>query len=238
MGEFVPFGADHLAAVGGVAAAVAALILGRKRLRGFNDRWIRRAVAAGLAGNELISWGVALREGSVVLPLQLCDLALFLTVAALLTLRPSVSRLAYFWGVGGSVQAMLTPDLAHGAGTYWWTQFFLSHGGIVLSVVYLALTNRVAPTHRSIWEAWGWTNAYAASVGVVNWALGTNYGYLARKPAHPSLLDVLGPWPWYLLAMEVLALASFYLCYAPFASRAWHHAGVRHHLRWFSSKGA
>ena len=221
-GEFAPFGSDHLAVLAALAAGAAVLIVARRRLMGRDDRWVRRPVAVTLAANELVSYGVALRQGSVGLPLQLCDLALALTVWALLSLRPRVSELAYFWGLGGSLQAILTPDLSQGFGTYWWTQFFLSHTGIVLSVVYLAVTGRVAPTQRSVWRAWGWANVYLAVAGTVNWALGTNYGYLARKPAHPSLLDAFGPWPFYVLAMEVVAVGFFYLYYAPFAgSKRW-----------------
>jgi hypothetical integral membrane protein (TIGR02206 family) len=84
---------------------------------------------------------------------------------------------------------------------------------VVLSVIYLAVTGRVAPTPRSIWRVWGWTNAYAAAVGLINWVAGANYGYLAHKPMQPSLLDYLGPWPYYILAMEAVALASLYLAW-------------------------
>ena len=36
-------------------------------------------------------------------------------------------------------------------------------------------------------------------------------------PPTTTLFDVLGPWPWYLLALELLALASFALWYVPWA---------------------
>ena len=170
-----------------------------------------------LLANELAGWGLAALQGVIRVPLQLCDLALFLTVWALLSLKPTVSELAYFWGLAGSLQAMLTPDLRYGFPDYWWVKFFITHCGVVLSVIYLAVTGRVRPTHQSIWKVWGLTNVYALAAGIANWAFGTNYGYLARKPVQPSLLDRCGPWPYYILAMEAVALLSFYLYYAPFA---------------------
>ncbi len=35
--------------------------------------------------------------------------------------------------------------------------------------------------------------------------------FLARKPSTPSLLDLLAPWPWYLLQLELVALALCFL---------------------------
>jgi uncharacterized membrane protein YwaF len=39
-------------------------------------------------------------------------------------------------------------------------------------------------------------------VGLVNWAIGSNYMFIARKPDTPSLIDVLGPWPLYIIWLE------------------------------------
>lgn len=219
---FVLWGADHLMVLGMLAAGVVLVLTIGRRLPARADRRLRHAIAIALGLNEALSWFLATAAGEVRIPLQLCDLALFFAVWSLWSPRAWRCELAYFWAMAGSVQAIATPDLAHGFPDYWWIKFFVGHVGVVLSVVYLAATGRVTATHRSIWRVWAWSNAYAAAAGLLNWGFGTNYGYLARKPVQPSLLDYFGPWPWYILAIEILALASFYAYYAPFAiARRW-----------------
>ena len=219
--RFAPLGPDHLIVLGLTAGAALALIANHQRLRARDDRGLRRGLGLLLLGNELFSWLVGLSQGRGRIPLQLCDLALVMTVWALWSLKPAVSELAYFWGLAGSLQAVLTPDLREPFPTYWWMKFFVGHCGMVLAAVYMAASGRVRPTHRSIWRVWGWTNLYAAIAGMSNWLCGTNFGYLARKPIQPSLLDYFGPWPSYILVLEGAALLSFYLYYAPFVVARW-----------------
>ena len=38
-------------------------------------------------------------------------------------------------------------------------------------------------------------------------------------PAFPSLLDMLGPWPWYILVLEAIGAVAFVLVYLPYALR-------------------
>ena len=78
-------------------------------------------------------------------------------------------------------------------------------------------------------RVWLVTFAYAAIILAVNLALGTNFLFIARKPITPSLLDWLGPWPWYLLSLQPAVVVVMLLCYAPFwvRDRRSKHAGGR-----------
>ena len=214
---FVPWGSDHQAVLALLAVGAAALLWIGRRISPSADRRLRRGLAVILVSNEAIAYAASLAHGVVRVPLQLCDLAFFVTVWALLSVRPVVAEVAYFWGLAGSLQAVLTPDVQEAFPHYWWMKFFVSHCGVVLSAIYLASSGRIRPTQRSVWKLFALTNGYAVIAGMSNWLFGTNYGSLARKPMQPSLLDAFGPWPYYILGMELMALLSFYLYYAPFA---------------------
>ena len=130
-------------------------------------------------------------------------------------------RARLFLGIVGEPQAIVTPDVRSGFPSYWWTKFFISHCSVLLGAFYLGLSGHVVPTFRSVRRVFLASNLYAAMAGALNWMFGTNYGYLAHKPAHPSLLDAFGPWPWYILGMEAVTLISLTLCCAPCALALW-----------------
>ena len=48
------------------------------------------------------------------------------------------------------------------------------------------------------------TVVWATVTFTFNRIAGTNYGFLNRKPSTASLLDVLGPWPWYIFTAATL----------------------------------
>jgi uncharacterized membrane protein YwaF len=49
--------------------------------------------------------------------------------------------------------------------------------------------------------------------------LKTNFGYLAHPPPNPSLIDHLGPWPYYIIGLETIALVLFLLLTLPFMQK-------------------
>lgn len=206
------WGVDHLTAIAVMVAGAAGLVLIAQKPQP-GDQRVRRVAAVLLLVNESAAWGFAFLTGHPRVPLQLCDLALLLTVVALWRPGPKVSQLAYYWVMAGSIQAILTPDLRRGFPDYWWIKFFITHIGSVWGVVYLVAAGHVRLSRASLWQAWLATNVYAVFAGLINWRWGTNYGYLAHKPSQPSLLDFFGPWPWYIMVLEVLALGSFTLYY-------------------------
>ncbi len=165
-------------------------------------------------------WYTAAGEWSleITLPLQLCDLSLFLTIAVLLTKKQLLSELLYYWGFGGATQALLTPSIGPYTFPHFvYYQYFISHWAILFVCVYILAIEKFRPSSRSVIRTFLITNAYAAIIIPINKLTGGNYLFLSRKP-DGSLLDLLGPWPWYILSLEAVALVLFILLYLPFAS--------------------
>ncbi len=151
------------------------------------------------------------------LPLQLSDIAVILAIVMLLTKSFKVFQFMYFAGLGSSIQAILTPDLGpYSFPHFRFIQFFVSHGGVVLACLIMVWACKYRPTISSMWLTVLIVNIYAACIFFINKSLGANYLYIMRKPKNASLLDYLGTWPWYLLSIELVMIASFYLLYSPF----------------------
>lgn len=209
---FVHFGAEHvgaaaLAVAGGLALALWARKTGSARL----DRAMRWALAIACMAFEAV--GIALTG---VLPLHLCDISILVAPVVLLTGNRYAFELLYFWGIGGAPQALAQPPLFSGFPAPICIAFFLGHGLILASAFYATLAMRLRPTPWSIVRVWLATNAYGLLIIPVNLALGTNFLFIMRKPATPSLLDLMGPYPYYMIVLDALALLVFGLCYLPF----------------------
>ena len=126
-------------------------------------------------------------------------------------------QIVYFIGIGGAMQAMLTPALDYGFPHYRFIEFFAAHIAIILAVLYMVWVEQFRPTLKSVFLTMGFLNLLLIVVGSINFLIGGNYMFLARKPETASLLDVLGPYPWYLLSLEVVAFVLFLLLYLPIA---------------------
>ncbi len=186
-------------------------------------RHLRVFLGCFLAANEVIWYAYRLRtEGfrfPEALPLQLCDLTLWLTVLSGLTLNAGAFEVAYYGGLGGSTMALVTPDLWAPFPSYPTVYFFLSHGFVVATLIALAAGGLVVPRPGSVWRVWKILNLFAGGVAIFDFLFKTNYMYLCAKPASGSLLDYFGPWPIYILTGEVFALGIFWLLWLPFGIR-------------------
>ena len=151
------------------------------------------------------------------LPLHLCGVALILSAIMLVNDSYFLYELTYFWGFGGAIQAILTPDSTYGFPHYRFFQVFVSHGAIVTASVYMTFVVGYRPTFKSLIKTFWITNVYTAFIALVNLLVDGNYLFICHKPDTPSLLDYLGPWPWYILSLEVVGVISFLIYYAPFA---------------------
>lgn len=159
--------------------------------------------------------------GSV--PLQLTDLATVAAAIALWTQRQWAFALTYYWGLVLSVQALISPvlrgpDFPH----YRFLAFYAIHLLVVWAAIYLTWGRGMRPGWRDFRLAVMVTSGWAAVTVVFNRIADTNYGFTNYKPATASMLDVLGPWPVYILATATLVFGVWALMTWPWvrSSRA------------------
>lgn len=209
--------AEHVGALGVTAAAVAAAT----RVRSVAAS---RALAALIGATYLVEHAYFIARGTwsldFNLPLHLTDVVTIVSVLALWTARPLLVELAWFWGLTASLQAVLTPDLgsADFPELLWWT-FFITHAGAVVAAVVLVIGRGIEPRPGAVKRVFAATLIVAAAAGTANLLTGGNYMWLREKPEAGSLLDFMGPWPWYIVSAAVLALLLFTLLALPFRRR-------------------
>ena len=217
--NFKLFGPTHLAILGSVPLLAGLLAYAQRRLAPAS-RVPRLALACVILVDSAIYYGVLIARGQLTfpdhLPLELCDASLCLVILALFTLNETVFDLAYYGALAGATMALLTPNLWEPFPSFTTIQFFVDHGLIVVGVLFLAWSGLARPRTRSVLRAMVAVNLFAACVGTFDYFFKTDYMYLRAKPPNTSLLDVLGPWPWYLASTEFVACGVFLLLYLPF----------------------
>jgi hypothetical integral membrane protein (TIGR02206 family) len=211
--------AAHVGALLAITAFVGAMLVASRTRAG---AWIvtaSRALAVVVLTAYLTDHAVAASRGlwsaRVYLPLHLSDAATVVAVLALWSARRPLVELTYFWGLTGALQATLTPDLGHSFPDALYFTYFVTHGGVVLAALLLVAGRGIAPRAGGAVRAFAATLALAAAAAVGCVATGGNYMFLRRKP-DDSLLDLLGPWPWYIAGAAVVAAVMFALLAAPF----------------------
>jgi len=219
---FKLFGTAHLAAIAVIVLINLAFIPLRRTTGEGWRRPFRYTLAAILLIDEAAwhwwHWWLGVWDVQTLLPLHLCSVLVFVSAVMLVNKNYTLYEFVYFMGLSGATQAILTPDAGpYGFPHFRFFQVFVSHGSIVIAAIYMTLIEGYRPTWQSVKRVFIGMNIYMALVGLVNWALGSNYMFIAHKPYTPSLLDYLGPWPWYLIWLEVIGLALMLLLYWPFA---------------------
>jgi len=215
--------AEHLITLGVIAACTAALVVAARRRPGTWTVTACRALALVILANEL-GWWVWLGfehtwSPSYALPLQLCDVVAFVSAAALWFRRPLLAELTYFWGLAGTANGLISPDLPDHFPSYLFLQYFIAHGAIVAAALLLVAGLRITPRKGAVGRVAALTLVLVVVDAAANAVTGGNYMYLRHTPDVPNLLDLMGPWPVYIVAAAAVALAIFVVLDLPFALR-------------------
>jgi len=224
--SFIFFGAAHIVALLIVVLLNVFLIWRYKNAPEKTKRAVAYVMAGVLWANELgwHLWNAFTGQWTIqtMLPLHLCSVLVWTGALMLITKNYSIYEFCYFLGIGGALQALLTPDLGiYGFPHFRFFQTYISHGLIITAAIYMTVAEGFRPTWKSLLRVALWINVYMAVVFGVNMLIGSNYLFVAHKPPTASLLDLLPPWPWYILWVEAIGLVMCLILYLPFAVKDW-----------------
>ncbi|QNN63979.1 TIGR02206 family membrane protein [Leucobacter denitrificans] len=208
-----PYGAEHFAALAVTVVAAIVLVAWARKVRGTRAEsrgltvagWIMLAATLTWMGWNFLpmNWNI---EQS--LPFHLSDALRIITSLALLTRSSWTIAISYYWGLTLNIQSVLTPDLTYfHAPLFEYIAYWFFHIAALIVPIMFVWGLEYRPTWRGYGVALAATLGWAGIAGIANALTGANYVYLARAPEVASALDLLGPWPIYIL-WELVLVAS------------------------------
>lgn len=220
--QFTIYGASHWVVIAVLLVGAVVLVRVGRTLAGPGrvrlGRGLSVAIVAGTVPLQLFYLAPGHIDLQHTLPIQLCDVASMVAAYALWTHRPWAAALTYYWGLTLTSQAVILPSLSHPFPDPRFFLFWGMHVSIVWAAVYLAWGVGHRPSWRTYRTSFALTATWAGAVFCFNRVADTNYGYLNAKPDGPSILDLLGGWPSYLLPEFVVVAAVWALITLPWVA--------------------
>ena len=148
--------------------------------------------------------------------LHVCSVLIWLAGFMLIFKNYTIYEFAYFMGIGGAIQALMTPNIGiYGYPHFRFFQTFISHGLLVTSAIYLTLVESMRPTWKSLLKVMVVLNVYMVIIFFVNKLIGSNYLYVAqnRLVLHCWMCCLPGRGISYILKLSDWWFFSFSMCH-------------------------
>ena len=146
------------------------------------------------------------------LPLHMCGMSGLMSILLLFNYNTKIAHFVFYWGLTGGFYSLLTPEFDQGDQGFFFYSYFIGHGGLILTCLYMIVHHKFKPEANSWLRIFLFTQIAALFIGLFNWFTGSNYMYLLMPPKVDNPL-IIGNWPWYILVFEALAIIHFYLFY-------------------------
>jgi len=150
------------------------------------------------------------------LPLYLCSFIALLIPIFTYYRKFWLYEILLFWIIAGTLQGVITPDIAEGFPTFDYFRYWVVHLGLLIIVFYATFVFGMRPKFKSIFKSIFALQLYVAMMVITNYLLEANYFYLNKKPKSTSILDYFGEWPYYIIVTQLILIPYFLIIYLPF----------------------
>ena len=191
---------------------VAVPFIGKKYLNREQQKMVLWAMLVFVVGQEVVDYWNRTQVRNLTLaldlPLHFCHLSLIFAVYLLIRPNKYLYEITYFWGLGGALQSMITPDMTDFDNYLAVFLFNAHHAMIILVCIWLAVINGYRCRKGAILRTMILTNIVIWPVWLIDWIVDANYMFLMERPPTESPL-VFGDWPMYIINVE---LVGFIIC--------------------------
>ena len=149
------------------------------------------------------------------LPLHLCGLSAIISGIIMFYRKQWMYECLYYWGIPGAFHAFLTPEFTQGTEGLLFLEYYIAHGGIILSALFCTLYLGFSPRKGSWWRIFLWSQLLLPIVGGFNWLIDANYMYICAPPIVDNPF-IIGDFPEHLIGLEIAGLLHFAIVYLPF----------------------
>ncbi|MEH7118255.1 TIGR02206 family membrane protein [Neobacillus vireti] len=208
--DFEMFSASHFIIITLLFIGAVGIFIYRGQLRSDKSRkWeIGAAISLILIEATYHFWMIINGSWDVshAIPLELCSISLILNIILLLTRKKIIYEILLFTALLGASQAIFTPLLNYDFPHFRFFHFFYTHLMSIWVPLYFTWVKGYRPTIWSVLKLCIFLNVLMPIIMLINKLVSGNYMFLSHKPDSASLLDVLGPYPWYILSLEGLLI--------------------------------
>ena len=219
---FILFGTDHIVAILAVILTAILVPFCLKKTSVKTKHLVGSILASVLILNELLKpyyWSQFFDYDLLnVLPFHMCALSALSISLFLITQKRILYEVAFFWGIGGGLMALLQPDTPLDFPNLIFIIFYLSHGAMLLAIGFASITLEKRPELDSMKRVILVSLVVIVVIYIINIILGppANYWYLGARPDGASIMDLMPEPPRHIPIVVFLGLIMFSLIYLPY----------------------
>jgi hypothetical integral membrane protein (TIGR02206 family) len=153
-----------------------------------------------------------------LVPIHMCNLSTLFIGIFLITKKRLFFEVAFFWGIGGGINALITPDIPNSFPDPQYILFFFGHGLLIIAIAYACISLANRPTFNSVKNGICFSLITLPVIYSINKILGppANYWYLGSKPVGDSILNLFPAPPLHIPVLIMIGVILFFLIYSPY----------------------
>lgn len=172
------------------------------------------AISLFLCDMSILIWRLSTHTFSIKysLPLHLCTFSIYASIFMLLKINKKVFDYIFYFAMAGALMALLSPDLRFSYTQFRYYEFMIAHGLILVSIMYMLFVYDFIPRFDAVIKSFLVVQVLGILLIPFNTLTGGTYMMIVNKTPN-AVLDKFGPWPYYVIGLEILLILLFLISY-------------------------